>query len=82
LEDWRRNVSKTMGVPAYAVCTDAVLKSVARQRPRSRLELASIRGIGPRTLAKFGDDLVRLSAPGLEHTAPLCLSLDPAGPTV
>ena len=81
LQDWRSNVSKMMGVPAYAVCTDAVLKSVAQERPCSRLELASIRGIGPRILAKFGDDLVRLSAPGLEHTAPLCLSLDPAGPT-
>jgi ATP-dependent DNA helicase RecQ len=81
LEDWRTDVAKTMGVPPYAVCSDAVLRTVAKERPRSRLELASICGIGPRALAKFGDDLVRLSAPDSECQAPLRPSLARAAPT-
>jgi ATP-dependent DNA helicase RecQ len=67
LKEWRSIVSRTMGVPAYAVCTDSVLHAIATQRPRSRLELAAIRGVGPRLLEKFGADLV-----------PLSVSLDPA----
>ena len=69
LKEWRSIVSRTMGVPAYAVCTDSVLHAIATQRPRSRLELAAIRGVGPRLLEKFGADLV-----------PLSVSLDPAAP--
>jgi superfamily II DNA helicase RecQ len=50
-----------MGVPAYVVLSDAALQAVAEERPQSRYELARIRGVGPRTLAKFSDDLLRLA---------------------
>jgi superfamily II DNA helicase RecQ len=61
LEKWRGDIAQAMGVPAYAVIPDSTLLSIADRRPRSRWELARIRGVGPRTLAKFGDDLLRLS---------------------
>ena len=73
LREWRSTVSRTMGVPAYAVCTDSVLHAIAKQRPRCRLELAAIRGVGPRLLEKFAADLISLSAS--------FSSLDPAVPT-
>lgn len=62
LEVWRAGVALTMGVPAYAVVPDGVLQSIARGQPQSRLDLARIKGVGPRTLAKFGDDLLSLIA--------------------
>jgi ATP-dependent DNA helicase RecQ len=62
LEHWRAGVALTMGVPAYAVIPDAVLGSIAGARPQSRLDLARVRGVGPRTLAKFGDDLLGIVA--------------------
>jgi ATP-dependent DNA helicase RecQ len=58
LERWRGEVAATMGVPAYAVIPDGVLRAIAVAQPRSRLDLARIRGLGPRTLAKFADDLL------------------------
>jgi superfamily II DNA helicase RecQ len=60
-------LAQTMGVPAYAVIPDGVLRAIAGAQPRSRLDLARIRGVGPRTLAKFGEDLLRL----ITHPIPL-----------
>src|SRR5688572_29118321 len=60
LEAWRAGVAGEMGVPAYVVLPDAVLRAVSARRPETRVDLAGIRGVGPRTLAKFADDLLRL----------------------
>jgi hypothetical protein len=64
LEGWRAAVAREMGVPAYAIVPDAVLRAIAEGQPKSRSELARIRGLGPRALAKFGDDLVHLVSSG------------------
>jgi superfamily II DNA helicase RecQ len=69
LQHWRADVARSMGVPPYVVLTDTVLQAVAENRPRTRAELARIRGVGPRMLAKFGSDLLRLSTP--DATAPV-----------
>jgi ATP-dependent DNA helicase RecQ len=63
LGHWRAGIARAMGVPPYLVLTDSVLQAIAEARPRSRDELARIRGVGPRTLAKFGDELLRLLTP-------------------
>ena len=60
LKQWRASVAGAMGVPAYAVIPDSVLRAIAGAQPQSRLDLARIRGVGPRTLAKFGEDLLGL----------------------
>jgi superfamily II DNA helicase RecQ len=62
LEHWRAGMALTMGVPAYTIIPDGVLRSIAGAQPRSRLDLARIKGVGPRTLAKFGDDLLGIVA--------------------
>jgi hypothetical protein len=51
-----------MGVPPFLVVRDAVLRDIVTACPESRLDLARIRGVGPRLLAKFADDLLRLVA--------------------
>jgi ATP-dependent DNA helicase RecQ len=60
LEEWRARVAREMGVPPYAVITDVVLRDISVARPQSRIDLARIRGVGPRLLAKFADDLLSL----------------------
>jgi ATP-dependent DNA helicase RecQ len=60
LDRWRDGVARDMGVPAYCVISDGVLRTIAAAQPRSRFDLARIRGVGPRTLAKFTDDLLRV----------------------
>jgi superfamily II DNA helicase RecQ len=60
MKDWRAAVARNMGVPAFTVIPDGVLSAIAEVRPQNRLDLARIRGVGPRLLAKFADDLLRL----------------------
>ncbi len=62
LQRWRGSVAQTMGVPDYTVVPDAVLRAISAVQPKSRLDLARIRGVGPRTLAKFADDLLSIVA--------------------
>ena len=62
LHKWRAGVAREMGVPPYLIIPDGVLQAISEARPRSRLELAHIRGVGPRTLAKFADQLLTMSA--------------------
>jgi ATP-dependent DNA helicase RecQ len=60
LLDWRAGVARDMGVPHFAVLSDATLRLLAEARPQRREELARVRGVGPRTLAKFSDELLHL----------------------
>jgi ATP-dependent DNA helicase RecQ len=62
LERWRDGVSATMGVPRYRVLSDAALDALASGKVRDRASLARLPGVGPRALAKFGDELLRLVA--------------------
>ena len=63
LERWRSAIAREMGVPAYVVIPDVVLRAISAARPQSRLDLARVRGVGPRTLAKFADQLLHFSLP-------------------
>jgi ATP-dependent DNA helicase RecQ len=78
LTQWRMGIAQEMGVPPYLVVTDAVLHAIANTRPQSRLDLARIRGVGPRLLAKFADQLLRLLATPPEALEPR-EPLDPVG---
>ncbi|HEY0350692.1 MAG TPA: HRDC domain-containing protein, partial [Gemmatimonadales bacterium] len=61
LENWRARVAGEMGVPRYVVLPDSALRTIAETRPHSREDLARTKGVGPRTLAKFGEELLQLS---------------------
>ena len=58
---WRSTIAAVMGVPPYSVLSDRALEALAGGHVRSRDDLARLDGVGPRTLAKFGDELLRLS---------------------
>ncbi|MGH7527452.1 MAG: RecQ family ATP-dependent DNA helicase [Gemmatimonadales bacterium] len=60
LERWRAGVALQMGVAPSVVLGDATLGAILRSRPVDRTALARVAGIGPRVLAKFSDDLLRL----------------------
>ena len=50
----RRRLAAERGVPAYVVFGDATLRELARRRPASPAEMATVRGVGDRKLADFG----------------------------
>jgi ATP-dependent DNA helicase RecQ len=62
LQKWRARIARDMGVPRYVVLSDRALRAIAEEQPQNRDELARVRGVGPRTLAKFGDDLLGIFA--------------------
>ena len=60
LREWRRSRAKADGVPAYVVFPDRTLVEIADRKPRDRTGLASISGIGPAKLQRYGDEVLAL----------------------
>ena len=67
LKDWRRDLARARGVPAYVVFRDATLVELASVRPRSRPSLLDVTGIGPTKAELYGDDVLELVA---RHATP------------
>lgn len=68
LLEWRRNLARVSGVPAYVIFPNTTLEAVAANRPRSRNDLLAIPGIGPVKLERHGQALLDLVGRH-EHTA-------------
>jgi ATP-dependent DNA helicase RecQ len=58
LREWRRNVARDSGTPAFVVMHDTTLESIARSKPASRAELARVPGIGEKKLEQYGDAIL------------------------
>jgi ATP-dependent DNA helicase RecQ len=62
LRAWRTRRSREDGVPAYVVLHDATLHELAARRPTSPGELATVRGLGPTKLERYGEELLAVLA--------------------
>lgn len=60
LAAWRRQEARELGRPAYTVLSQAALLGICRQPPMNTRELKQIRGIGPKTLEKYGERLMEI----------------------
>lgn len=60
LRRWRLERSKTDGVPAFVVFSDAALRELARRRPTTDQALLAVPGVGPAKLAAYGEALKTL----------------------
>ncbi len=60
LRAWRGDQARRQQVPAYVVLHNSHLEEIARRKPRSVHELGSIKGIGLRRAARYGDQLLAL----------------------
>jgi ATP-dependent DNA helicase UvrD/PcrA len=58
LKEWRLKRSKRDEVPAYVVFHNSTLAEIAQRRPRSIAELASVPGVGPAKLERYGADVL------------------------
>lgn len=78
LRAWRREQAAQRHVPPFLIFSDASLRELARQKPRSAAELQRVPGVSRQKFADFGTDLLGLvaqfpPAPAgarLERTAP------------
>jgi ATP-dependent DNA helicase RecQ len=60
LRAWRGDQARCQQVPAYVVLHNSHLEEIARRKPRSVHELGSIKGIGLRRAARYGDEILAL----------------------
>jgi ATP-dependent DNA helicase RecQ len=60
LRAWRGDQARRQQVPAYVVLHNSHLEEIARRKPQSIHELGSIKGIGLRRAARYGDEILTL----------------------
>jgi DNA helicase-2/ATP-dependent DNA helicase PcrA len=60
LRRWRSDVARKAGVPAYVVLHDTTLAAVAAARPATPADLATISGMGPVKVARYGAELLAI----------------------
>ena len=62
LREWRRGQAASEKLPAYCVFTDATMLALAESLPADESQLASIPGIGPAKIGKYGPSILALCA--------------------
>jgi ATP-dependent DNA helicase RecQ len=62
LREWRSEVARRLGVPAYVVFHDRTLNELAAQRPTNLVELEALPGIGRSKLDRYGQALLEIIA--------------------
>lgn len=60
LKTWRSNTSRAANVPAYVVFSDATLEAIASSKPKTRVALGRVPGIGPVKLDRYADVLLKI----------------------
>jgi ATP-dependent DNA helicase RecQ len=58
LREWRADMAKTHGVPAYVIFHDATLREIADSRPQTLDQLRGISGIGAKKLDAYGREIL------------------------
>jgi DNA helicase II / ATP-dependent DNA helicase PcrA len=64
LKQWRLDRAKADEVPAYVVFHNSTLEEIAERGPRTLAELASVPGVGPSKLERYGEEVLAALAAG------------------
>lgn len=57
---FRSRVAQLERVPAYRIMTNETLQAIVRERPSDLVSLSSIRGMGPKRIERYGDQILAL----------------------
>lgn len=60
LRAWRLAEAKRLGVPAFRIFTDQVLRTMAAMRPKTDGELLAVSGVGMTRVKKYGAQIYRI----------------------
>ncbi len=60
LREWRQRKAKVAGVPAHVILNDRLLTVMAEQRPTNTAQLATLPGMRPTKLQRFGEELLEV----------------------
>jgi len=58
LRQWRAEIARSHGVPAYVIFHDATLREIALARPDSLESLGHVNGVGVRKLESYGNSIL------------------------
>ncbi len=62
LRAWRTARATADAVPAYVVAEDALLAALVAERPASPAALRRVRGMGPKRLERYGEEILSIVA--------------------
>jgi ATP-dependent DNA helicase RecQ len=62
LKALRLGLAREKNVPAFVIFPDTTLSEIARERPNTLDQMASISGVGPRKLEQFGETFLKVVA--------------------
>ena len=62
LREWRLETANEAGVPAFVVFTDATLVAIAEDKPPTLNRLATLAGVGPSKLERYGEAVLAVLA--------------------
>ena len=57
-----RHGAEEEGLPVYCILSQKAIEGITKSHPQTQEELLSIKGIGKRTMEKYGDILLKLIA--------------------
>ena len=58
LRAWRQEAARQAGQKAFYVFPDATLKRIAAARPQTLEDLGAVKGVGPRKIEQYGQDVL------------------------
>ena len=64
LKAWRIDIARQENVPAFVILHDSVLREIARSKPKDKVALTAISGIGESKLLQFGQGILEIVAAG------------------
>lgn len=60
LKNWRNEQTRAQGIPSYMILSQKAIAGLAHYLPASFDDLKKIKGIGKRTIEKYGDDILSI----------------------
>lgn len=60
LKNWRKELSRGLGIPAFMILSDLTLMDIANKMPLNELELNQVHGLGPTKIMKYGNEILNI----------------------
>lgn len=61
LREWRNNEAVSQGLPHYMILSQKAMAAIAHYLPASVTDLKQIKGVGKRTIEKFGNQILEIT---------------------
>lgn len=60
LKQWRRDLAKSLDLPAYVILHDSTLDAICRRAPATIAQLCEVPGIGEKKAERFGEAILKV----------------------